>query len=127
MRYYRISDGALIDITAEQFAALAPVKQALHRPYSVAPPPVLTPTQKAVVGPIAYTDSAATHTWIVVEKTQAEKDEDTEAAQRAIDYADAKAVYLNLKNGVGTAAERLTRIEKVLARLLRDALLSRGL
>lgn len=121
MRYYRISDAAVIEISDDLFAALALEKRAVHRLYSVAPYPAPTSTQKVIEGPLVVTDTTATKTWTVIEKSQSEKDEDAENAQRLVDYAQARAVYNDLRNGVGTAAERLARVEKVLARLLRDA------
>lgn len=50
------------------------------------------------------------------EELQAIQDQKDAEAERQ----QAKAIYLDLKKGVGTAGERLTRVEKVLARLLRD-------
>ena len=44
---------------------------------------------------------------------QAELDSATELDQ-------IRAVYLALKNGTGTVAERLTRLEKVVARMIKD-------
>lgn len=126
MKYYRTSDAAVIDISAEQFAALAPAKQGAHRPYSVAPLPAVTSTQKAVPGHVVVTDTTAAKTWTIVDKTQSEIDAEAEAVQSAVDYSQAKTAFNDLRNGVGTAGERLTRIEKVLARLLRDSLLARG-
>lgn len=122
MRYYRTSDEQVVDVSADVFGELAPQKQAVHREYSVDPVPSFTTTQRVVEGPVVVTETAATKTWSVIEKTQAEKDEDAENAQRLVDYAQARAVYVDLRNGVGTAAERLARVEKVLSRLLRDAI-----
>lgn len=125
MRYYRLSDTAVIDLDPVLFDALASEKRAAHRPYVEDPKPTVTASQKIVSGPVVITELAATKTWTVAPKTQAEIDDEAEALQRATDYAQAKAVYLDLRNGVGTAGERLARLEKVVARLLRDVLLSR--
>ena len=51
--------------------------------------------------------------WQVVAIPQEELDDAAELAQ-------IKAVYLALKNGTGTQLERLVRVERVLARLLKD-------
>lgn len=64
-----------------------------------------------------------THGWTVIPLTQQELDDLAAEAQDAADYAaeiaQAKAVYLDLKNHVGTAGERATRMENVLAFMLK--------
>lgn len=59
---------------------------------------------------------ANTHTqgWSVVARSQQEIDDEAEREQ-------AKAAYLALKNGEGTQLERLVRVEKVAAHLLKAA------
>ena len=63
----------------------------------------------------AVVDVAAnthTHGWEVVSRTADEIAEDTERDQ-------IKAVYTALLNGTGTSAERITRVERVAAHLLK--------
>ena len=57
---------------------------------------------------------------VVVALTQAEIDARAQAAADADELAQIKAVYQDLKNGVGTQLVRLTRCERVLARMLKD-------
>jgi hypothetical protein len=64
-------------------------------------------------------------TTTVVEATRVTKQRTVEPIPQGViddrdELAAVKAVALDLKNGVGTAAERLTRVEKVLSRMLRD-------
>ena len=54
-----------------------------------------------------------THGWEILPRPQADIDADAEREQ-------AKAMYLDLKNGVGTQLERLVRTEKVCAYLLKN-------
>lgn len=54
-----------------------------------------------------------THGWEVVAKSQAELDD-------AAELAAVKALYLDLKNHVGTSGERATRLENVVARMMKD-------
>ena len=58
--------------------------------------------------------------WVSVPLTTEELD--ALAAQAAADAEreQAKALYLDLKNGTGTTLERLLRVEKVLAYILKD-------
>ena len=53
---------------------------------------------------------------LTAEELQAIADAEADAAE----LAQLKAVYLDLKNGVGTSTQRLVRVEKVLARVMRD-------
>ena len=54
-----------------------------------------------------------THSWNVVARPQADIDADVELQQ-------AKALYQDLKNHVGTTAERATRLENVVAYMLKN-------
>ena len=61
----------------------------------------------------------------VVEATRVTKQRTVETIPQeeldsATELAAIKAVALDLKNGTGTAAERLTRVERVLFRMLKD-------
>ena len=54
-----------------------------------------------------------THGWTTEALSQAEIDD-------AAELAAAKALYLDLKNHVGTTGERATRLENVVARIMKD-------
>ena len=54
-----------------------------------------------------------THGWTTEALSQAEIDDAAELAQ-------AKALYLDLKNHIGTTGERATRLENVVARIMKD-------
>ena len=54
-----------------------------------------------------------THGWEILPRSQEDLDAEAEREQ-------AKAMYQDLKNGVGTQLERLVRTEKVCAYLLKD-------
>ncbi len=58
---------------------------------------------------------------VVTALTQQEQNAYTQHQSDVAERAQAKALYQALKNGTGTQGERLLRVEKVLARLLRDA------
>lgn len=60
-----------------------------------------------------------TFSWSVVALTNGELTAATQAASDEASRVQIKAVIADLRNGVGTAAERLARIEKGLAYLLR--------
>lgn len=121
--YYRTTDGALRDLTAEQYAALADSKKATLRLWIVDAKPTPSATQVLVDGGIVVGDTEAHQTWTLRDKTQAELDADAAAAARATDIEQIKAVLTALKNGTGTSAERLTRLERVVFRLAKDLLL----
>ena len=72
-------------------------------------------THRLVQGAGVFDEAANTLTFTrtAVAIPQEELDDATELTQ-------IRAVYLDLKNGVGTAGERITRVEKVLARMLKD-------
>ena len=62
-------------------------------------------------------------TWKIIPLSQIE----LKLIEDGVLYDQAKAVYLDLKNGVGTQAQRIARIEAVLAWILkRIALLEKG-
>ena len=54
-----------------------------------------------------------THGWEVVARDQADIDNEAELVV-------IKALYLDLKNHVGTSGERATRLENVVARIMKD-------
>ena len=112
---YRVSDGALRDLSPEQFQALAPNKRADLRPYVIDAQPTPSATQYVESGPVNVTYTEARKTWLLLDKSAEQVERETEVAQ-------AKAVLVALKNGTGTSAERLARIERVLFRVAKDLL-----
>lgn len=84
--------------------------------------PVYDPaTQIAEGGPSVVDVNANTYTrtWVIRALTQEELDENAINAANEVEKDQAKAVYADLKNGVGTQIERLERLEKVAAHLLK--------
>lgn len=80
-------------------------------------------TQKVVEGVPVVGASDVRKTWAVVALSPAE----LALVSDGVSYAQAKAIYLDLKNGVGTQAQRSARVEQVLAWLLkRLALIEKG-
>ena len=61
-----------------------------------------------------------TFRFVAVPLTQAELDANAERAGDNAELAQIRAVYDDHRNGVGTAAQRLTRCERALAWLLRS-------
>lgn len=78
-------------------------------------------TQK-LVREFTDNDAACTRTfqWVIVAKTAEEQAAYAEAQADEVTRQQIKAVYQDLKNGVGTNIERLQRIEKATAWLLRN-------
>ena len=82
------------------------------------PDPVFDPATEKLQGYTYVVNPADVEaTRVVVALSQAELDALAEQAERDV----AKALYQDLKNGVGNNTARLLRVEKVLARLLKDA------
>lgn len=120
--YYRLTDAALVNLSAEDYAELGQHKRDVLRLYVIDPQPVPPATQTVSDGPVLISDTEARKTWILVAKTAAQLAFDQFVAKRDIDFAQVRTVYLALKNGTGTVAERAARMEKVLCRLIIDAL-----
>lgn len=118
--YYRTTDGAVLDLSAEQLASLAASKRDTLRPYSVDVKPVPTATERVDAGPVVVTALAARKTWVLVALTPSELALIQLRQQRDADLIQIRAAYAALKNGTGTAGERMTRCERILARLLLD-------
>jgi hypothetical protein len=118
--YYRTTDGALIELTPEQIGQLAPNKRDTLKAYSVDAEPTLSDTQFVAPGPVVVDGSSARRTWVVVDKSPDQIAGEAFQVQRAVELDQIRAAYAALKAGTGTAAERLTRCERVLARLLKD-------
>jgi hypothetical protein len=118
--YYRLTDERVLDLDPALVASLAPNKRDTLRTYSVDPKPTPTATQVVVPGPIVVDATSARRTWQLANKSAEQLAEEQFTAQQTADYEQIRAIYVALKNGTGTAAERLTRCERVLARLLKD-------
>jgi hypothetical protein len=99
-----------------------------HRPESVRPQiidalPVFDPaTQKIVEGTPVVEALAVRKTWVVAPLTAAEL---LEKAIR-VDLDQARSLYSALKDGTGTDAARMRRVENVLAAVLRCIVTKEG-
>jgi hypothetical protein len=113
--YYRTTDGALRDLTPEQFAALAPVKQAIHRVYIVDPQPTPSSTQ-AVVGPTLVVGPVEAHqTYSLRDKTAEELAADATAADLAAEGLTVPQLIADIKTQVdidNTAFNAMTTADK---------------
>jgi hypothetical protein len=85
--------------------------------------PTFDATTQKLVGSFVDDDLAHTRTFkmVVAPLTQAEQDSKTATLQDEATRQQIKAVYSDLKNGVGTASDRLLRLERAVAWLLRNA------
>ena len=84
--------------------------------------PVFDPATQVVEGGPSVVDVDAntyTRTWVIRALTQEELDNIATNTANEVERDQAKAVYADLKNGVGTQIERLERLEKVAAHLLK--------
>lgn len=118
--YYRLTDARVLDLDPAFVAQLSPSKRDTLRLYFVDAQPVPTALQVVRIGPIQVGAIEARQTWLLVDKTPAQVQSEQFAAERAAELAQIRLAYNALKNGTGTAGERLTRCERVLARLLKD-------
>lgn len=118
--YYRTTDGALRDLTPEQYASLAQSKRDTLRVYSIDPQPTPPSTQYVVAGPVVVDATTARKTWLLVDKSPEQLEAEAFAASQAASLEQARQVYTALKNGTGTATERLVRVERVCAHYLRE-------
>jgi hypothetical protein len=117
--YFRTSDSRIVDLAPETVAGLAPSKRDTLRLYSVDPMPTPPPSQFVVDGPLVVDQTTARKTWELRDKTPAQLEAEAFAANQQATLEQARAIYHALKNGTGTAAERLTRVERVAAHYLR--------
>lgn len=118
--YYRTTDGALVELSLAQLNALAPSKRETLKVYSIDPQPVPAAGQYVAAGPVVVEGDAARKTWTLQAMDAGEIAAQQFAVAREADLAQIKLIYAALKNGTGTNAERITRCERVLARLLKD-------
>lgn len=118
--YYRTTDEAILDLSEDLVAELAPSKRDTLRLYSVDPLPSPTPTHNVEAGPVVIEATTARKTWVLVAKSAEQIEAEAFAANQAATLQQARAVYTALKNGTGTASERLVRVERVCAYYLRE-------
>lgn len=90
------------------------------RPIQLTVPPVPGPGQKLVERDPVITANAAVQVWEVVQKTR----EDLDAEAAAADLQAVKGILQDMRDGVGTAGERIMRVERVLFRVAKDVLLT---
>lgn len=81
--YYRVSDAALRDLSAEQHAALAPSKQADLRLYIVDAQPVPSASEVVVADGVVVGPIEAHKVWVLRAKTAAELDGESINVERA--------------------------------------------
>jgi hypothetical protein len=114
----------IIDLTTDQYHALdGHPKQAMLRLYVIDAQPVPSGAQTVQDGPIVIEPTQARKTWALVDKSAATLAQEADAAARLAEITLIKTVLTDMKNGVGTAAERLARLERVVFRLAKDTLL----
>lgn len=118
--YYRVVDRAILELDEVEVSRLAASKRSTLYPFSVDQKPTPSATQYVEHGPIVVGKDAARQTWVLVGKTPDMLKAEAFAAERDVDLAQVKSIFQALKAGTGTAGERLTRCERVLARLLKD-------
>ena len=126
---------ALLDLLTGQVSSVVNIDAGVYErlvstgnPKALALRPLVTdtqptpgPTERVVKGPFVVEATRARETWVIVQKTAEELAAEQEAAARATEYQNLRAVVEALRNGTGTAAERLARVERVSVRLLMDA------
>lgn len=125
--YARIADGAVVatfDLTPEQYAALqANGKAANLRLWIVDPMPTPSASQVVMIGPVVIGPVEAHQTSVLRNKTQAELDADSNAAEQA----QIKTMIANLTASIQadrsalTQAQRLALLEQDAVRLSRIA------
>lgn len=120
MPYYRTTDERIVQLEPADVAALHPVKQATLKAYTIDPLPTLTATQYAVPGPVVVSGATARKTWEVRAKAQEQLDAEAFAVLQSTTLEQARTAYSLMKAGSGTAGERLARVERVCAWLLRQ-------
>lgn len=115
--YYRVSDAALRELTGEQYAALAPNKQADLRLYVVDPKPVPSAIEVVEQGPVNVGLVEAHLTFLLRAKTAAELDADDLAGERQqLDawFTDIQAQLAidNAARALLTNVQRINELEK---------------
>lgn len=122
MKYARIDPltqaVTIIEIEQATYEALveaANPKAAYLRPLVIDPRPTPTASQVVNPGPIVIEPTQARQTWVLVSKSAEQLADETQQTE----LAQLKAMIATLQAGTGTAAERLVRVERVCAWLLK--------
>jgi hypothetical protein len=118
--YYRLTDERVLVLDPDFVAQLAPSKRDTLRLYSVDPKPTPSATQYVMPGPVVVDATTATKTWLLLDKSAEQIAAEAFQALQAAQLELARQVYSALKNGTGTAGERLVRVERVCAYYLRQ-------
>ena len=113
----------IVRLTPEQYAALdGNPKQALVRPLVTDAQPVPTSAQLLRAGPYVVEPNQVRKTWVLVDKSAEEIAAEAEQAARTVDLAQIRSVITAMRDGTGTSAVRIARLEAVVVRLAKDAL-----
>ena len=110
--YYRVSDGALRDITQEHFASLAENKRADLRLLVIDPQPTPTAGRVVVSAGIVVGATEAHDTWAMRDKTEAELEDDALAAE----FLQLEALLANIEtqNNISNSAfSAMTTVQKL--------------
>jgi hypothetical protein len=111
--YYRVSDAALRELTAEQFAALAPNKQADLRVYIVDARPIPSATEVVVDVGVVVGLVEAHYTYGLRAKTADELEGDALSAEK-IDQIDGYLLDLNTQLNISNADRALlTNVQRI--------------
>lgn len=124
--YYRVSDAALRDLTAEQFAALAANKRGDLRLYVVDAQPPPTATQVVIETGVVVGPLGAHLTYGLRDKTAAELEADDLATERQkldawLTDINARLALDNAASALLTNAQRIGELEKDTRVLLKVA------
>ena len=117
--YYRTTDGAIRDFTVPQFNALP--DRAVWRLFFMDAMPALTATQIAKRDRFDVTATECHFAWTVRDKTADELAAEAAETEKTADRTALASAISALRNGTGTQAERLARVERACVYLLRHA------
>ncbi len=123
-RYARIEANEVVEVRnmPDNFIPAEVAHKFDWRIVELQPDPAFNPaTQKLEGWDYVISQFKVTAQKVLVALSQEQQDAYTQRQADQAERAQAKALYQALKNGTGTQGERLLRVEKVLARLLRDA------
>jgi hypothetical protein len=124
--YYRTTDGALRDLSAQQYADLAQPKKDTLRVYIVDPRPVPSATQAVDNGLLVVGPVEAHLTWVLRDKTAAELEGDSLKAEKAqldswLTDIQTQLALDNAARALLTNAQRINELEKDTRVLLKAA------
>lgn len=122
-RYARIENGAVVEtrVMPDNFDPAAVAHKGDFRIVNILPDPAFDPaTQKLEGWGYVLFPEYVEAQRDVVQMTQQEQDDYAEAQDAEQERQLALSYYNDLRNGVGTNLERLVRLERVAARLIKD-------